>query len=291
MLDKKDGSTHDHEESRRRLGKRTERSKAKKRMFSSSSSSDDLLPPFTNPKPKDVCIQEMQAYKIKGSATPIVGPTKDNPVCTPGTFNGALLAAVAEGSSQPVDDYLSCLATPAAGPVISGKWWFDRDIPLSPGIEKLSELCTTIDSTYTQQDCIDNNGYFIIDDTSGLPRPTVCCASGFFAENLLGNECEMTSCDFTLEPKGGTEQFSVRDFDYDTGEYCCSIVDSKLFSYNSGQFRFEPGYVCSEITGPEKASRTKFELWEEALIDLPLANFTEVCTYYYHHVCVRSIAI
>ena len=182
MLDKKDGSTHDKEESRR-LGKRTERSNKKKRMFGSSSS-DDLLPPFTNPEPKDVCIQEMQAYKIKGSATPIVGPTKDNPVCPPGTLTDAFMAAVAEGSSQPVDDYLSCLATPAAGPVISGKWWFNRDIP--------------------------------------SPAPPA------------------------------TE--------------------------NSGQFRFEPGYVCGEITGTEEKSRTKFELWEEALIGLPLANFTEVCT-------------
>ena len=80
-------STH---EKSRRLGKRTERSKKKKRMFGGSSSSgDELLPPFTNPEPKDVCIQEMQAYKIKGSATPIVGPTKDNPVCPPGTLLGA----------------------------------------------------------------------------------------------------------------------------------------------------------------------------------------------------------
>jgi len=186
MLDKKDGSTHDHEESRRRLGKRTERSKAKKRMFSSSSSSDDLLPPFTNPKPKDVCIQEMQAYKIKGSGTPIVGPTKDNPVCPPGTLSDAFMAAVAGGSSQPLDDYLSCLATPAAGPVISGKWWFNRDIP--------------------------------------SPAPPA------------------------------TE--------------------------NSGQFRFEPGYVCTEITGIETDSRTKFELWEDAYIGLPLANFTEFSVEY-----------
>ena len=169
------------------------------------------------------------------------------------------------------------MATPAAGPVISGKWWFDRDIPLSPGIEKLSDLCKTIDSTYTQQSCIDDNGYYIIDDTSGLPRPTVCCAKGFFAENLLGNECDKSSCDFTIEPKGGTDQFSVRDYDFDTGEYCCSIDTSTAFSYSSGQFRFEPGYVCAEITGSEKNSRTKFELWEEAFINLPLGNFTEVC--------------
>ena len=170
-------STH---EKSRRLGKRTERSKKKKRMFGGSSSSgDELLPPFTNPEPKDVCIQEMQAYKIKGSATPIVGPTKDNPVCPPGTLLGAYVEAGSAGSTQPLDDYLSCLATPAAGPVISGKWWFDRDIPEPPD--------------------------------------------------------------------------------------------------NSGQFSFEPGYVCAEITGSEKNSRTKFELWEEAFINLPLGNFTEVC--------------
>ena len=175
MLDKKDGSTH---EESRRLGRRTERSKAKKRMFGSSSSSDDVIPPFTNPKPKDVCIQEMQAYKIKGSATPIVGPTKDNPVCPPGTLLGAYVAAGAAGSSQPLDDYLSCLATPAAGPVISGKWWFDRDIPAPPA--------------------------------------------------------------------------------------------------NSGQFRFEPGYVCGKITEEEENSRTKFELWEQKFINLPLGDFTEV---------------
>ena len=35
--------------------------------------------------------------------------------------------------------------------------------------------------------------------------------------------------------------------------------------------------VCAEITGSEKNSRTKFELWEEAFINLPLGNFTEVC--------------
>ena len=183
-----------HEESRR-LGKRTERSKKKKRMFGGSSSSgDELLPPFTNPEPKDVCIQEMQAYKIKGSATPIVGPTKDSSVC--GTFNDALLAAA---TTQPLalDDYLSCLATPAAGPVISGKWWFDRDIPAPPA--------------------------------------------------------------------------------------------------NSGQFHFEPGYVCGKITEEEENSRTKFELWEEKFINLPLGNFTEVRIfdmyyyYYYHHVCVRFL--
>ena len=186
-------STH---EKSRRLGKRTERSKKKKRMFGGSSSSgDELLPPFTNPEPKDVCIQEMQAYKIKGSATPIVGPTKDSSVC--GTFNDALLAAATTGSTQPLDDYLSCLATPAAGPVISGKWWFDRDIPEPPD--------------------------------------------------------------------------------------------------NSGQFSFEPGYVCAEITGSEANSRTKFELWEEKFINLPLGNFTEVRIfdmyyyYYYHHVCVRFL--
>ena len=273
MLDKKDGSTH---EESRRLGRRTERSKAKKRMFGSSSSSDDVIPPFTNPKPKDVCIQEMQAYKIKGSATPIVGPTKDNPVCPPGTLLGAYVAAGAAGSSQPLDDYLSCLATPAAGPVISGKWWFNRDIPLSAGIDSLSTFCDVIGSTVTQQNCIDSNGYYIIDDTSGLPRPTVCCDQGFFAENLLVNECDMSSCDFTREPKGMTDQFSVRDYDFDTGEYCCSIDDSTVFSYSSGQFSFEPGYVCGKITGPESNSRTKFELWEEAFINLPLGNFTEV---------------
>ena len=169
-----------HEESRR-LGKRTERSEKKKRMFGSSSSSDELLPPFTNPEPKDVCIQEMQAYKIKGPETPIVGktglssvaPFNVNPACAsvidftdPATFLSTL------------NDYYSCLATPAAGPVIIGKWWFDRDIPEPPE--------------------------------------------------------------------------------------------------NSGQFRFEPGYVCGKITGSESNSRTKFELWEERFINLSLGNFTEV---------------
>ena len=95
----------------------------------------------------------------------------------------------------------------------------------------------------------------------------------------------MSSCDFTREPKGMTDQFSVRDYDFDTGEYCCSIDDSTVFSYSSGQFSFEPGYVCGEITGPES---NRFELWEEAFINLPLGNFTEVCiiTFTYDHVCV-----
>ena len=95
--------------------------------------------------------------------------------------------------------------------------------------------------------------------------------------NLLGNDCDKSSCDFTIEPKGGTDQFYVRDYVFDTGEYCCSIDTSTAFWYSSGQFRFEPGYVCAEITGSEKNSRTKFELWEEAFINLPLGNFTEVC--------------
>ena len=189
-----------HEESRR-LGKRTERSKKKKRMFGGSSSSgDELLPPFTNPEPKDVCIQEMQAYKIKGSATPIDGktgltttpPFNVNPACASVidfTGTAAFLSTL--------NDYYSCLATPAAGPVIIGKWWFDRDIPEPPD--------------------------------------------------------------------------------------------------NSGQFSFEPGYVCAEITGSESNSRTKFELWEQKFINLPLGNFTEVRIfdmyyyYYYHHVCVRFL--
>ena len=171
-----------HEESRR-LGRRTERSKKKKRMFGSSSSSDDLLPPFTNPEPKDVCIQEMQAYKIKGSATPIVGKTGLSTIPPDFNVNPACASVIDFTDTATyfatIDAYLSCLATPAAGPVISGKWWFDRDIPESP-----------------------------------VP--------------------------------------------------------------NSGQFSFEPGYVCGEITGPESNSRTKFELWEQKFINLPLANFTEV---------------
>lgn len=95
-------------------------------MFGGSGSSDELPPPFTNPPAKDVCIQEMQAYKIKGSATPIAGPTKDNAACPP---DGTLLGAFIQDQTVPgtLDAYLSCLATPVAGPVISGKWWFNRD--------------------------------------------------------------------------------------------------------------------------------------------------------------------
>ena len=85
---------------------------------------------------------------------------------------------------------------------------------------------------YTQQDCIDDNGFYTIDDTSGLSRPTFCCPIDYIDYDLLPIQCEIGSCDLQEYPKGCTDQVSVRDYASSGGEieYCCSSPNLSGFT-------------------------------------------------------------
>ena len=189
LLQQADEDEHSMIIGRRGLGRSTSREKKKKRMFSTSS--DDVAPPFTNPTPKDICVQELQAYTIRGESTPIVGKTglnfefaqcsndgtlpvtNINPACTGILSTPYACSSFATDFPPEYDTYLSCLATKEAGPVIIGTWWFNRDV-------------------------------------------------------------------------------------------------------NFGSFAFEDGAVVAAIDSTDPSSRTKFELWEQRLLGMPLGEFNEV---------------
>lgn len=166
LLQQADEDEHSMIIGRRGLGRSTSREKKKKRMFSTSS--DDVAPPFTNPKPKDICVQELQAYTIRGESTPIVGKTGlsfDISACFIDPLNGAgvignvnpactgILAAsypcltFQEDLAADSPPYLSCLATKEAGPVIIGKWWFNRDVNFGSFAFENGAVVAAIDST------------------------------------------------------------------------------------------------------------------------------------------------
>jgi len=166
LLHQADEDEHSMIIGRRGLGRSTSREKKKKRMFSTSS--DDVAPPFTNPKPKDICVQELQAYTIRGESNPIVGKTglsfdisacfidpftgvgvigNVNPACT-----GILVASYPclsfqEDLAADSPPYLSCLATKEAGPVIIGKWWFNKDVNFGSFAFENGAVVATIDET------------------------------------------------------------------------------------------------------------------------------------------------
>eukprot|EP00986_Skeletonema_menzelii_P007887 scaffold3134_cov111-Skeletonema_menzelii.AAC.5 len=99
---------------------------------------------------KKVCLEYafLTDVVVKGSATPIAGPTglsgctslpPSGVCCTEG-------AACALGSPDACDAYSACLRDPANGPVVVGDWWFNRDVTDSSFRFEEGKVCAGISS-------------------------------------------------------------------------------------------------------------------------------------------------
>ena len=117
-----------------------------------------IRPPFTNPPSEDICAKTISTYTIQGSSDKISGstgyPGGEAPIIN--DFCAHFLDETDPPSSwlATIDDYNSCLARPQAGPVIIGKWWFNRDIPNTAGSFAFEEdaVCGYINEVGSNKD-------------------------------------------------------------------------------------------------------------------------------------------